>query len=58
MNTSNQPNDGPKINMNDSIESCLPTILETRVTLSVIDDDNNIIGSISDKEVASILRNN
>ena len=58
MNTSNQPNDGPKINMNDSIESCLPTILETRATLGVIDDDNNIIGSISDKEVASILRNN
>ncbi|MBL6840863.1 MAG: hypothetical protein ISQ84_01795, partial [Pelagibacterales bacterium] len=51
-------NDAPKINMNDSIESCLPTILETRATLSVVDDDNNIIGSISDKEVASILRSN
>ena len=58
MNTNNQLNDAPKINMNDSIESCLPTILETRVALSVVDDDNNIIGSISDKEVASILRSN
>ena len=58
MNKKNQPNDAPKINMNDSIESCLPTILETRATLSVVDDDNNIIGSISDKEVASILRSN
>ena len=58
MNKKNQPNDAPKINMNDSIESCLPTILETRVALSVVDDENNIIGSISDKEVASILRSN
>ena len=58
MNTSNQPSDGPKINMNDSIESCLPTILETRATLGVIYDNNNIVGSVSDKEVASILRNN
>jgi hypothetical protein len=44
--------------MNASIESCLPTILETRAELGVVDDDDNLIGSISDKEVANILRNN
>ena len=45
-------------NSGAEVESCLPTILDTRSTLGVVDDQNNIVGSISDKEVASILRNN
>jgi glycine betaine/proline transport system ATP-binding protein len=58
MISNGQGTEGPKVNMNDSIESCLPIILDTRSTLGVVDDQNNIVGSISDKEVASILRNN
>ena len=58
MKDSHQSTEGPKVNMNASIESCLPTILETRAELGVVDDDDNLIGSISDKEVANILRNN
>ena len=58
MKNNGQVVEGPKVNMNDSIESCLPIILDTRSSLSVVDDQNNIVGSISDKEVASILRNN
>ena len=58
MTNNGQLTEGPKVNMNDSIESCLPIILDNRSSLGVVDDQNNIVGSISDKEVASILRNN
>ena len=53
-----QESEGPKVNMNDSIESCLPIILETRSKLNVVNDNDDIVGSISDKEVANILRKN
>ena len=58
MTNNGQLTEGPKVNMNDSIESCLPIILDNRSSLGVVDDQNNIVGSISDKEVTSILRNN
>ena len=37
MISNGQGTEGPKVNMNDSIESCLPTILDTRSTLGVVD---------------------
>ena len=55
MSSSTDSSEGPKVNMNDSIESCLPIILETRSKLIVIDDNDNIVGTVSDKEVAKIL---
>ncbi|MGY9025519.1 MAG: quaternary amine ABC transporter ATP-binding protein [Candidatus Pelagibacterales bacterium] len=58
MIDSKQGSEAPKVNMNDSIESCLPIILETRSKLNVVDDNDNIVGSISDMEVAKILKNN
>jgi glycine betaine/proline transport system ATP-binding protein len=56
MSSSTDSSEGPKVNMNDSIESCLPIILETRSKLIVIDDNDNIVGTVSDKEAAKILK--
>ena len=42
--------------MDSNIESCLPLFLDGESVLSVIDDDKNIIGSVSREEVANILK--
>ena len=56
MNSGTESSQGAKVNMNDSIESCLPILLETRSKLTVIDDNDNIVGTVSDKEAAKILK--
>ena len=52
QSSSNSPN----VSMDSNIESCLPLFLDGESVLSVIDDDKNIIGSVSREEVANILK--
>ena len=52
QSSSNSPN----VPMDINIESCLPLFLDGESVLSVIDDDKNIIGSVSREEVANILK--
>ena len=58
MNVNSRPCENPTVSMNDSIESCLPIILETRKELNVVDENGDFVGSISDSEVAAILKKN
>ena len=46
----------PKVAMDSNIESCLPLFLDGESVLNVTDDAKNIIGTVSKKEVANILK--
>jgi CBS-domain-containing membrane protein len=48
--------DSPSVSMDSNIESCLPLFLDGESLLSVVDDNKNIIGSVSRDEVANILK--
>ena len=50
--------ENPTVHMNNNIESCLPIILESRKELNVVDDSGAYVGSVSDTEIASILKRN
>ena len=50
--------ENPTVHMNNNIESCLPIILESRKELNVVDDSGAYVGSVSDSEIASILKRN
>ena len=50
--------ENPTVHMNNNIESCLPIILESRKELNVVDDSGAYVGSVSDSEIASILKIN
>ena len=56
MKEGSQSNENPTVHMNNSIESCLPIILESRQKLNVVDDSGAYVGSVSDSEIASILK--
>ena len=51
MNESN-----PSVMVDESIENCLPTMLESESGLNVLDNDKNFVGVISKNNVAEILR--
>ena len=40
----------------ESIENCLPTMLESESGLNVVDSEKNFVGVISKKNIAEILR--
>ena len=49
-------NSNPTVNVNDSIENCLPAILESQSSLNVIDEKNNFVGSVSKNKIIDILQ--
>ena len=49
-------NSNPTVNVNDSIENCLPAILESQSGLNVIDEKNNFVGSVSKNKIIDILQ--
>ena len=49
-------NSNPTVNVNDSIENCLPAILESQFGLNVIDEKNNFVGSVSKNKIIDILQ--
>ena len=49
-------NSNPTVNVNDSIENCLPAILESQSCLNVIDEKNNFVGSVSKNKIIDILQ--
>ena len=49
-------NSNPTVNVNDSIENCLPAILESQSGLNVIDEKNNFVGSVSKNKIIHILQ--
>ena len=51
MNESN-----PSVMVDESIENCLPTMLESESGLNVLDNDKNFVGVISKNNIAEILR--
>ena len=51
MNESN-----PSVMVDESIENCLPTMLESESGLNVLDNDKNFVGIISKNNIAEILR--
>ena len=50
-------NSNPTVNVNDSIENCLPAILESQSGLNVIDEKNNFVGSVSKNKIIDIIIN-
>ena len=49
-------NSNPTVNVNDSIENCLPAILESQSGLNVIDEKNNFVGSVSKNKIIDIFQ--
>ena len=49
-------NSNPTVNVNDSIENCLPAILESQSGLNVIDEKKNFVGSVSKNKIIDILQ--
>ena len=49
-------NSNPTVNVNDSIENCLPAILESQSGLNVIDEKNDVVGSVSKNKIIDILQ--
>ena len=49
-------NSNPTVNVNDSIENCLPAILESQSGLNVIDEKSNFVGSVSKNKIIDILQ--
>ena len=49
-------NSNPTVNVNDSIENCMPAILESQSGLNVIDEKNNFVGSVSKNKIIDILQ--
>ena len=47
---------GPSVKINESIENCLPIILESNSDINVLDESNNFVGIVSKENVAAILR--
>ncbi len=47
---------GPSVKINESIENCLPIILESNSDINVLDEGNNFVGIVSKENVAAILR--
>ena len=47
---------GPSVKINESIENCLPIILESNSDVNVLDESNNFVGIVSKENVAAILR--
>ena len=47
---------GPSVKINESIETCLPIILESHSDINVLDESNNFVGIVSKENVAAILR--
>ena len=47
---------GPTVKINESIETCLPIILESHSDINVLDESNNFVGIVSKENVAAILR--
>ncbi len=47
---------GPTVKINESIETCLPIILESNSDINVLDESNNFVGIVSKENVAAILR--
>jgi len=46
---------GPTLTANDALETALPTALETDYPLPVVDDDGNLMGVVSSREMSSVL---
>ena len=49
-------NSNPTVNVNDSIENCLPVILESQSGLNVIDEKYYFVGSVSKNKIIDILQ--
>ena len=47
---------GLSVKINESIENCLPIILESNSDINVLDEGNNFVGIVSKENVAAILR--
>ena len=46
----------PSVMVDESIENCLPTMLESESGLNVLDNDKNFVGVISKNNIVEILR--
>ena len=52
----NRNESNPSVMVDESIENCLPTMLESESGLNVLDNDKNFVGVISKNNIAEILR--
>jgi glycine betaine/proline transport system ATP-binding protein len=52
----NKNESNPSVMVDESIENCLPTMLESESGLNVLDNDKNFVGVISKNNIAEILR--
>ena len=52
----NKNESNPSVMVDESIENCLPTMLESESGLNVLDSDKNFVGVISKNNIAEILR--
>jgi len=46
---------GPTLTAGDVLETALPTALETDYPVPVVDDDGNLMGVVSSREMSSVL---
>jgi glycine betaine/proline transport system ATP-binding protein len=46
---------GPTLTANDALETALPAALETDYPLPVVDEDGNLMGVVSSREMSSVL---
>ena len=57
MNADGNKNESnPSVMIDESIENCLPTMLESESGLNVVDSEKNFVGIISKNNIAEILR--
>ena len=57
MNANGNKNESnPSVMIDESIENCLPTMLESESGLNVVDSEKNFVGIISKNNIAEILR--